>query len=115
MWSAARRLAMIVACEVALVTLTMLRARPIGALAAVSGGLGLALFLASLPSLVRASHIVRDSQRAKEPAATSKVYRTSAKPIDPDAAERAVVRHAAAALMLLAAAGAITVVAAASR
>jgi hypothetical protein len=114
MLSAARRLAMIVACEVVLVALALLRDPRIGGLPGISAGLGLALFVASLPPLARATHIVRAGQRPIA-ATAAKVYRTSARNPDRDVAERAATRYSAAALMLLAVAGAVTVVAAASR
>jgi hypothetical protein len=104
-----------VACEVVLVALALLRDPRIGGLPGISAGLGLALFVASLPPLARATHIVRAGQRPTEVSTAAKVYRTSARDPDRDLAERAATRYSAAALMLLAVAGAVTVVAAASR
>jgi hypothetical protein len=113
--SAARRLAILVACEVALVLLAVVRDARVGGLVAVSGGVGLALFALALFPLTYATHIVRAAERARDGPAAARVYRTSAREADRDPEERAAVRHAAVALMLLASAGALTVVAAASR
>ncbi len=111
MWSAARRLAMLVAGSLALVAVPFVRGARVGALAAVAGGIAVALLATALVPLLRARRILR-TETGRAPGG---VYRASARTPDRDPLERAAVRHAATALRLVAVAGALTVVAAASR
>jgi hypothetical protein len=111
-WSAARRLTLLVAGSLAIVLLVFARGAHVGALAAITGAVALALLGSSLVPLVRARRILHEGS---PPTPGTGVYRASARAPDRDPQERAAVRHAALALMLVAVAGALTVVAAASR
>jgi hypothetical protein len=111
-WSAARRLTLLVAGSLAIVLAVFARGAHVGALAAIAGASALALLVGSLLPLVRARRLLHEGA---QPTPDTGVYRASARSPDRDPQERAAVRHAAIALMLVAIAGALTVVAAASR
>ena len=114
-WNAARRLAVLVGCALALVAIPFVRDARIGLLPAASGGLALALLGIALLPLVRASRLLREVRRPPKTPRTAMVYRASAADEDRDPEERSATHQAAMALMLLALAGALTVVAAAAR
>jgi len=111
-WSAARRLALLVVGSLVFVAVPFALAGRIGALSAGAGTTAVVLLVTALWPLLRARRIL-DEDAPSTPAAA--VYRSSARHLDRDPQERAAVRHAAVALMLLAAAAAFTIVAAASR
>ena len=111
-WSAARRLALLVAGSLVFVAVPFVVCRHIGMLAAISGAGAVTLLATSLVPLFLAQRALR---RADRGIAGAEVYRTSARPPDRDASERAAVHGAAIALMLVSMAAALTVVAAASR
>jgi hypothetical protein len=111
-WSAARRLALLVAGSLVFVAVPFALAGRIGSLAAVSGASAVALLVTALLPLLRARRILRDDAQATPDRG---VYRASARAADRDPLERAAVRHAAIALMLVAVAAALTIVAAAAR
>lgn len=115
-WSAARRLAVLVAGALVLASVPFVRDAHIGALPAVTGGLAIALLAAALLPLARATRLLRQvSPPAKVPPAAM-VYRTVATDEDDGGlAEGAAARPAAMAFLLLALAAALTIVAAAAR
>lgn len=115
MWSAARRLAWLVAGTLALVAIPFVLDARIGVLPAASGGLAITLLAVALLPLLHARQILRAcAAPAKVPAAVD-VYRTSALPTDHEPAQARATRDAALALLLLSVAGALTIVAAAAR
>jgi len=114
-WNAARRLAILVVCALALVAVPFVRDARIGLLPAASGGLALLLLGVALLPLYRASQLLREAHRPPKAPAAAMVYRASAAEEDRDPEERSATHQAAVALMLLALAGALTVVAAAAR
>jgi hypothetical protein len=114
-WNAARRLAILVVCALALVAVPFVRDARIGLLPAASGGLALALLAAAVLPLVRASRLLREAQRPPKAPPAAMVYRASSTEEDRDPEERSATHQAAVALMLLALAAALTVVAAAAR
>lgn len=114
-WNAARRLAVLVACALALVAVPFVRDARIGLLPAFSGGLALALLAVAVLPLLRASRLLRVAHRPPKTPPAAMVYRANSAEEDRDPAERSATHQAALALMLLALAGALTVVAAAAR
>ena len=114
-WNAARRLAVLVVCALALVAVPFVRDARIGVLPAASGGLALTLLVLALLPLTRASRLLRQARRPPKLPPAALVYRASAGEEDRDPEERSATHQAAVALMLLAVAGALTVVAAAAR
>jgi hypothetical protein len=114
-WNAARRLAVLVVCALALVSVPFVRDARISLLSAASWGLALVLLGVALLPLMRASRHLREARRPPKTPPTAMVYRTSSTEEDRDPEERSATHQAAVALMLLALAGALTVVAAAAR
>lgn len=114
-WNAARRLAVLVTCALALVAVPFVRDARIGLLPAFSGGLALALLVVAILPLLRASRLLRVAHRPPKIPPAAMVYRANSVEEDRDPAERSATHQAALALMLLALAGALTVVAAAAR
>jgi len=114
-WSAARRLAVLVSVALASVAIPFVADARIRTLPALAGGLALALFVASLAPLRRAGQMIRASERPGDLPPAGLAYRASARAPDHDPDERAATHHAANAFLLLAVAGALVVVAAASR
>jgi len=114
-WSAARRLAVLVAIALASVAVPFVVDARIRTLPALVGGLALALFVASLAPLRRAGRMIHDAERPDAPPPAGLAYRASARAADHDPDERAATHHAANAFLLLAVASALVVVAAAAR
>jgi hypothetical protein len=114
-WNAARRLAVLVVCALALVSVPFVRDARIGVLPAASGGVALVLLGLALLPLVRASRLLRAARRPPTTPPPAMVYRASSAAEDRDPEERLATHQAAVALMLLALAGALTIVAAAAR
>jgi hypothetical protein len=111
-WSAARRLALLVAGSLVFVAVPFALAGRVGALAAVAGATAVALLVTALLPMFRAQRILQENPKATP---ETGVYRASARAADRDPLERAAVHHAAIALMLVALAAALTIVAAAAR
>jgi hypothetical protein len=111
-WSAARRLTLLVAGSLTIVLAVFARGAHVGTLAGIAGASAVALLGSALLPLVRARRILHEDG---PPTPETGVYRASARIPDRDPLERAAIRHAAIALMLVAVAGALTVVAAAAR
>jgi hypothetical protein len=114
-WAAARRLAFIVLVALSFIAIPFVQDARIGPLPAVTGGLAVALLVASFPLLLLARREIREAGRPAPVPAAAQVYRASAKAPDCDGVERAATHHAAVAFLLLAAAGSLLVVAAAAR
>jgi hypothetical protein len=114
-WSAARRLAVLVAGALLLASVPFVRDAHIGALPAVTGGLAMALLAAALLPLARATRLLRRGSPPAKAPPVAMVYRTVATDDDDGLVEGAAARPAAVAFLLLALAAALTIVAAAAR
>jgi hypothetical protein len=114
-WSAARRLAILVAGALVLASIPFVRDARIGPLPAATGGLATVLLLAALLPLARATRLLRQVNSPTKAPPAAMVYRTMTADEDRGPAEGAATRQAAVAFLLLALAAALTIVAAAAR
>lgn len=115
-WSAARRLAILVAGALMLASVPFVCDAHIGALPAATGGLAIALLAGALLPLARATRLLRQSSQPAKVPPVAMVYRTVATDEDDGGpVEGAATRSAAVAFLLLALAAAFTIVAAAAR
>jgi len=112
-WSAAKRLAVLVAGSLALVAVAFSLDRHVRPFAGASAGLALACVAMSLVALAQARRLQR-VETLPEPLAPSSIYRTNASAPQEVDLTRAT-RSAAIAFVLLSLAGAMTIVAAAAR
>jgi hypothetical protein len=118
LWSAGRRLAVLVSGSMVVVAVSYVSDRPVGPLPAATWCASLLLLVLGLISLARARHYLRQCEMPLPAPHPPEVYRTNAvdradgdRPIEESGAARAV----AIALVVLALSGALTIVAAASR
>jgi hypothetical protein len=114
-FSAARRLAFLVAAALAFVAVPFVRDAHVRTVPAFSGGLAVALLAVALVHLLRASRLLKDAQAAAKTPAAARVYRANARAQDDDPLEQEATHQAAVALFLLAFAASLTVVSAAAR
>lgn len=115
LWSAARRLLVLVVVASASVAVPFALDGRVRPLPAVSGALALALLAAALIPMLRARRFLRQVDTPGPPPAPAMAYRTSARTIEDDATANRAARAAALAFLLLCLAAALTVVAAAAR
>jgi hypothetical protein len=114
-WSAARRLAWLVAGAMAMVSVPYWGGARMGVLPAAAGGLAALLFVGALLPLIRAGRILRQAEVPPAGPPPPLVYRSSARPWDPEGLELQATHLGAIALLLLGLAAALVVVAAAAR
>jgi hypothetical protein len=114
-FSAARRLALLVSVALAFVAVPFVRDARVGTLPAFSGAIAVALLCGALVPLLRARRLLQKAHMAPKSPATPMVYRESARGLDDEPAEREATHQAAVALLLLAFAASLTVVSAAAR
>jgi hypothetical protein len=115
LWSAARRLLMLVVIASACVAVPFAldgRMRP---LPAVSGAFALALLGSALIPMLRARRFLRQADMPLPPPAVAMAYRTSARTLEDTSTANRAARAAAIAFLLLCLAASLTIVAAAAR
>lgn len=115
LWSAARRLLVLVVVASGLVAVPFALDGRMRTLPAISGGLALALLAAALIPMLRARRFLRQADTPEPPPAAPMAYRTSARAIEDDTAANRAARAAAVAFLLLCLAASLTIVAAAAR
>jgi hypothetical protein len=115
LWSAARRLLVLVVVATAFVAVPFALDGGMRTLPAISGALALALLAAALIPMIRARRFLRQADMPEPPPPASLAYRTSARTTADDSTANRAARAAAAAFLLLCLAASLTIVAAAAR
>lgn len=115
LWSAARRLLVLVVVASAFVALPFALDGRVRPLPAVCGALALALLASALIPMLRARRFLRQADAPEPPPAAAMVYRTSARTVVDESTANRAARAAAIAFLLLCLAASLTIVAAAGR
>lgn len=115
LWSAARRLLVLVIVASASVAVAFARDGRMRTLPAVAGAFALALLGAALIPLLRARRFLRQVDTPEPPPDVAMAYRTSARTVADDSTANRAARAAAIAFLLLCLAVSLTIVAAAAR
>lgn len=115
LWSAARRLLVLVVLASAFVAVPFAIDGRMRTLPAISGAFALALLGAALIPLLRARRFLRQVDTPEPPPAAAMAYRASARPVADEATANRAARAAAIAFLLLCVAASLAIVAAAAR
>ncbi|HEX8794662.1 MAG TPA: hypothetical protein VF765_27135 [Polyangiaceae bacterium] len=115
LWSAARRLLVLVVIASASVAVPFALDGRMRTLPAVMGAFALALLGAALIPMLRARRFLRQADTPEPPPSAAMAYRTSARTIADESTANRAARAAAIAFLLLCLAASLTIVAAAAR
>jgi hypothetical protein len=115
LWSAARRLLVLVVIASASVAVPFALDGGMRTFPAVSGLFALALLGAAIIPMLRARRFLRQADTPLPPPAVAMAYRTSARTLEDDATANRAARAAAIAFLLLCGAASLAIVAAAAR